>query len=65
MKKIFPHTELQRKNSFKGWNNESKRQQTHPSRLNNFQNIFINHYATSWKVAGSRPDEANEYFEFT
>jgi hypothetical protein len=23
------------------------------------------HYATSRKVAGSRPDEANEYFQFT
>jgi hypothetical protein len=27
--------------------------------------IIIVHYATSWKVAGSRPDTINEFFQFT
>jgi hypothetical protein len=26
---------------------------------------WLRYYATSWKVAGSRPDEVTEFFQFT
>jgi hypothetical protein len=29
------------------------------------KNYWLRHYATSRKVVGSRPDEANEFFQFT